>query len=361
MFFVAWQQAKGRQIGDVLPGAPELRAESPYNQDAQIIAGKFGIGLDVLTVLVETSTEDVAAPAVLDYLDRLGWRVGNTPGVLSVVSAPQLIRLTNEGLNEGNPRWAFLPGNETSINQALRSIPEVNSVLNESAALLQVHIYTADHKAETINRVVAAVRAFTADEPPPAGVRVRLAGGNLGLTAAVNDIVEHSELPMMLYVYGCILVLVAVMYRDWRAMICCCTPLTVATFLGYWLMKELHIGLKVATLPVMVLAVGIGVDYAFYIYNRLQHHLAEGLEISLAFQRALEEVGNATIFTAITLAVGVATWIFSGLKFQADMGLLLTFMFLANMIMAMTALPALAVVLERLFPRKIIRKVSWAH
>jgi uncharacterized protein len=85
------------------------------------------------------------------------------------------------------------------------------------------------------------------------------------------------------------------------------------------------------------------------------------LEISLAFRRALEEVGNATIFTAITLAVGVATWIFSGLKFQADMGLLLTFMFLANMIMAMTALPALAVVLERLFPRKIIRKVSWAH
>jgi predicted RND superfamily exporter protein len=64
------------------------------------------------------------------------------------------------------------------------------------------------------------------------------------------------------------------LYRDWRAIVACCLPLTLATFLGYWFMKALDIGLTVATLPVMVLAVGIGVDYAFYIYNRLQLHLA---------------------------------------------------------------------------------------
>jgi hypothetical protein len=111
-------------------------------------------------------------------------------------------------------------------------------------------------------------------------------------------------------------------------------------------MKELEIGLKVATLPVMVLAVGIGVDYAFYIYGRLQIHLRQGEDVVDAYQQALFETGNAVAFTGLTLALGVSTWAFSPLKFQADMGLLLSFMFSINMIMAVTALPALAVVLH---------------
>ncbi|MCO2667274.1 RND family transporter, partial [Pseudomonas aeruginosa] len=88
------------------------------------------------------------------------------------------------------------------------------------------------------------------------------------------------------------------------------------------------------------------------IYNRLQVHLAGGQDIVKAVQHAMLEVGVATIFTAITLAIGVATWSFSALKFQADMGKLLAFMFIVNLVMAMTALPALASLLERGFPRR---------
>ena len=135
-------------------------------------------------------------------------------------------------------------------------------------------------------------------------------------------------------------------------MVACCLPLTLATLLGYAFMKAYDIGLTVATLPVMVLAVGIGVDYAFYIYNRLQIYLAQGADIVTSFKQALRETGIATIFTALTLSVGVATWSFSELKFQADMGLLLTFMFMVNMLMAMTLLPALAVMLDVLIPRR---------
>jgi predicted RND superfamily exporter protein len=170
--------------------------------------------------------------------------------------------------------------------------------------------------------------------------------------AATNEVLEESEMPMMLYVYAAILILVFLVYRDWRAMIACCLPLTVATWIGYWFMKEFQIGLTVATLPVMVLAVGIGVDYAFYIYNRLQVQLAQGLDFTRALGLALTETGLATVFTAITLSIGVATWTFSSLKFQADMGALLTFMFIVNMVMAITLLPAFAAVLEWLFPRR---------
>ena len=214
-----------------------------------------------------------------------------------------------------------------------------------------VHIYLADHKATTINRLIAAVKDFRAREPMQ-GVKIRLAAGNAGVLAAINEEVEHSELPMMLYVYAAIVILVFLVYRDLRAVLACCLPLTVGTFIGYWFMKELQIGLTVATLPVMVLAVGIGVDYAFYIYNRLQLHLASGQGIVKAVEHAILETGMATIFTAITLAIGVATWSFSALKFQADMGKLLAFMFMVNMVMAMTVLPAFAVWLERVFPRR---------
>jgi predicted RND superfamily exporter protein len=183
-------------------------------------------------------------------------------------------------------------------------------------------------------------------------VSIRLASGNMGVQAAVNEEIEASELPMMMYVYITIIALVLITYRDFRATVACCVPLTLATFMGYWFMEVLEIGLTVATLPVMVLAVGLGVDYAFYIYNRIQYHLSTGLDVTASFKETLNETGMAVVFTALTLAVGVSTWAFSALKFQADMGLLLTFMFMINMVMAVTVLPALAVVMEIILPRR---------
>ena len=152
---------------------------------------------------------------------------------------------------------------------------------------------------------------------------------------------------MMLYVYATIVVLVFLTYRDWRAVLACCLPLTLATFIGYGFMKVLDIGLTVATLPVMVLAVGIGVDYAIYVYSRMREFLDRGMSISESYFMALKLTGAAVLFTGATLAVGVGTWIFSELQFQADMGILLSFFFLANMLGAVLLLPAIL----RWFPR----------
>ena len=185
-------------------------------------------------------------------------------------------------------------------------------------------------------------------------IKYRLASGTVGIQHATNEVIETGELPMMLIVYAVIIVLVFVTYFDWRATICCTIPLTFATMLGYAFMDIAQIGLKVSTLPVMVLAVGVGVDYAFYIYNRLNTHLMSGLDMTQAFEQTFKNTGAAVVFTALTLAIGVSTWSFSALKFQADMGSLLTFMFFINMICAMTTLPALAVILEKIFPRKRI-------
>ena len=361
LFALAWHQSQGRHVGYLKSGAPELREDSRYNQDARAIIEKFDLGLDVLSVVAVTPKEGCYDYATMEYLNQFSWQMANVPGVVSVASAPWLAKQAFSGFNEGNPKWAALPREANSLSNALSLAPEGSNLYNPGCTVLPIYLYLADHKATTIKAVTDAVKKFRAANPD-SKVQLRLASGNVGVQAATNEVLESTEFWMMLYVYLTIVALVLFTYRDWRAMIACCLPLTLATLLGYWFMKELDIGLTVATLPVMVLAVGIGVDYAFYIYNRLQLHLAQGVDIVNAFKQALRETGIATIFTALTLSVGVATWSFSDLKFQADMGLLLTFMFMVNMLMAITLLPALAVMIDVLIPRRRpVRSPLLAH
>jgi predicted RND superfamily exporter protein len=351
VFAVSVWQSSDRVIGTLQPGAPELRPEARFNRDAVAIANNYDTGLDWLTVVFEAPPESCENVGLGIYQDQFVWELQNTAGVLSAISYSGQLRTYNEGYNEGNPKMAAIPLDPGNYAALSTEIGRMRGYMRKDCSMTAVHLFLTDHKATTINRVIDKVKAFRSDNQME-GITIRLASGNAGVLAAVNDEVEHSEMPMMLYVYAAIIFLVAMVYRDFRAVIACCLPLTVGTFIGYWFMKELEIGLTVATLPVMVLAVGIGVDYAFYIYNRLQMHMAEGMDIVKALENSILEVGTATIFTAITLAVGVATWAFSDLKFQADMGKLLAFMFMVNMVMAMTALPAFAVWLEKLFPRK---------
>ncbi len=350
VFALSVWQSRDRVVGTLQPGAPELRAESRFNRDAVAIAGNYDTGLDWLTVLFEAPPESCDFVAIGIFQDGFVSEMRHVPGVLSVSSYSELLRAYNEGYNEGNPKMFVVPINPGNYAALSVEIGRLRGYMNKDCSMVAAHLFLTDHMATTINRVIAAVKEFRAANRLE-GVAIRLASGNAGVLAAVDEEVEKSELPMMLYVYSAIALLVFLAYRDVRAVIACCLPLTVGTFIGYWFMKELQIGLTVATLPVMVLAVGIGVDYAFYIYNRLQLHLARGQPIVKALEHAILEVGMATIFTAITLAIGVATWAFSELKFQADMGKLLAFMFMVNLVMAMMVLPALAVWLERLFPR----------
>jgi hypothetical protein len=147
---------------------------------------------------------------------------------------------------------------------------------------------------------------------------------------------------MLMWIFAAIILLCLITFRSLRATLCIVIPLALVSILAYALMALLEIGLKISTLPVVALGVGIGVDYGIYIYSRFSSILAEGKPIEQAYRRTLQIAGTGVIFTGVTLAIGVGTWIFAPLKFQADMGILLTFMFLLNMVGALTLLPALA-------------------
>lgn len=334
------------KIGDLHAGVPELRPESTYNQDTRTITERFSIGVDVLSVIVETKPEGCIDFAVMRNIDEFQWHMLNVPGVQSAVSLASIAKTINAGWNEGNPKWRVLSRNEKVLVQSVAYVPTSTGLLNDDCSVMPVYLFTADHKAETIAEIVRQVKWF--QENQAAGnVSFRLAANNIGVMAATNEAVDAAQYPILAYVYAAIVVLCMLTFRSLVGTLCIVLPLALVSLLAYALMAVMDIGLKVNTLPVVALGVGIGVDYGIYIYSRFQSLLKEGFTISEAYHETLQISGNGVIFTGVTLAIGVATWIFSPLQFQADMGILLTFMFLVNMLGAILLLPALAAWLLR--------------
>ena len=468
LFAGATYLASERHVGDLHAGAPELRPEARYNKDITELTKRYNVTTDVLVVIAETANTGLnpcRSDFVMEAQDNLHWYLENIPGVTSVISLSSVAKRAVSGYAEGNLKWTYLPRDERALAFATSVVDPSTGLINEACSIMPIYVFTEDHKATTISKVVEIIDDYNKKfrsldetitwrvmiEKPAEGtdvipyaavvggtntplenldsknpylfsddeftdfayesgfnsrnlwvqslgnyyrdidsfdenvnfrvkdikqsetvlknffsekpeyshiiyesdeIKYRLASGTVGIQHATNQVIEEGELPMMIAVYIVIIILVFATYFDWRATICCTVPLTFATMLGYAYMDLAQIGLKVSTLPVMVLAVGVGVDYAFYIYNRLNMRMKEGLDITEAFEHTFANTGAAVVFTAITLAIGVSTWSFSALKFQADMGSLLTFMFIINMVCAMTTLPALAVVLDKLFPRK---------
>jgi predicted RND superfamily exporter protein len=329
------------QIGDLDAGVPELRESSRYNRDAAVITSRFSIGVDLLSVIAETVPDGCIDYEVMRYIDDFGWHVRNVAGVQSVISLASLAPMLNSGWNEGHPKWRILPQDSTLLAQAVSPVETSSGLLNSDGSVMPVMIFLEDHKADTIDRVVAAVQQFKAAHPSDQ-VRLRLASGNVGVMAATNEVVRAAQFPIVAWVYGAVVVLCLITFRSVRATVCIVLPLVVVSYLAYALMVYLGIGLKPATLPVVALGVGIGVDYGIYLFSRLKRLLESGLLLEAAMFQTLRQTGSAVVFTGLTLGLGVSTWIFSELKFQADMGVLLTFMFLVNMLGAIFVLPALA-------------------
>ncbi|SDS43396.1 hypothetical protein SAMN05216421_1517 [Halopseudomonas xinjiangensis] len=335
-------------IGDLDPGAPELRPDSRYNLDNDFIISNYSTSSDVLVVMVSTPPEQCSAYETMEAIDQLEWRMVNLPGVQSAVSMVTVAKQVIMGNNEGSLKWQTLSRNQDNLNNAISRAPQ--GLFNASCSLAPVMLYLNDHKAETLERVTSAVEAF-AEEHNTENLEFKLAAGNAGIEAATNAVIEKSQTKMLLTVYAVVIFMCLLTFRSIRAVLCIIVPLALTSVLANALMAFLGIGVKVATLPVIALGVGIGVDYGIYIYSRLESYLRQGLPLQEAYYETLKTTGKAVTFTGFTLAIGVATWIFSAIKFQADMGILLTFMFLWNMFGALWLLPALARFLIR--PEKL--------
>jgi predicted RND superfamily exporter protein len=330
------------KIGDLEKGAPEFHPDSVYNLDMDYLVSHYASSSDVMIVMLETADDACTAYQTVDSIDRFHRAMETVPGVQGVASTASGSKLTSALLNEGNIKWSTIYRDARALNGTVLYLPEGVFFNHDRCSLSFIHISLDDHKAETLTRVAGAAREFL-DEYEIEGLTYLLAAGNAGIEAATNDVIASKQLFMLLLVYAVVTIMVFLTFRNLKAVVCIMVPLSITSMLCEAVMAQLGIGVKVATLPVIALGVGIGVDYGIYIYSRLEHYLLLGYDIREAYKLTLSSAGRAVIFTGLTLSAGVITWIFSPLKFQGDMGILLTFIFLWNMIGALTLLPALAV------------------
>jgi uncharacterized protein len=340
-------KARDIKTGDLGKGIPELRDDSRYNRDNAAIVGNFAIGVDVISVIVQTHGVQGACTdfEIMDTIDRFELYLRNVHGVQSVAALPGLAKIVNAGWNEGSLKWRALSRNRDVLAQSVTPIDTATGLLNSDCSAMQVLAFTSDHQGTTVAHVVNEIKKF-AREHDSGRMKFLLAGGNVGVMAATNEAVDAAEVSMLLSIFGSLVLLCWITFRQWQAVLCIMAPLALVSILCNALMATLGIGLKVSTLPVIALGVGVGVDYGIYLYERFRHYFLEhGAGVQAAFFEALRQRGTAAAFTALTMSIGVGSWGFSALKFQADMGVLLAFMFLVNMLGAILLLPALAALL----------------
>ena len=328
------------QIGDLDPGAPELRADSRYNQDVAFMNANYSTSSDIFAVIVKGEQDSCIDHEVLSLANELRYRFLELDGVEDVRGLNTRTEQMLAGLNEGYLKFNTLYRNQDTINYTVTELTPQGFV-NLACSLWPMIAYLEDHKAATLASVVETLEAFNEEFQSPK-IQFLGAAGSAGFEAATNIVVKKANREMMFWVYGAVILLCLLTFRSLAGVICAVVPLMLTTILCEALMVWLGIGVKVATLPVIALGVGIGVDYALYVLTVILAKERRGIPLTQAYFETLMFTGRVVALIGVTLAAGVITWVLSPIKFQADMGILLTFMFLWNMIGALILMPALA-------------------
>ncbi len=330
------------KIGDLDPGAPELRSDSRYNRDNAYITANYSLSSDQFAIMLKTPSEGCLKYETLVEADRLGWLLQQQPGVQTTVSLVNAVRQITAGSYEGNPKMLTIARNQDVLNYGAQQASVNNPELfNNDCSMMPVVAYLADHKAETLDNVVKVADAFAREHSTP-DRQFMLAAGSAGIEAATNIVVREANRTMLFYVYAAVILLCFITFRSWRAVVVAVVPLMLTSILCEALMVWLGMGVKVATLPVIALGVGIGVDYALYLLSVQLAQQRAGLSLTEAYKNSVAFTGKVVALVGITLAAGVISWAWSPIKFQADMGILLTFMFIWNMVGALVLIPALS-------------------
>ncbi|WP_199236608.1 RND family transporter [Ramlibacter sp. WS9] len=332
----------GLKIGDLDEGAPELRADSRYNLDNAYISRHYGLSSDQFAVIVKIPKGQCERYEGLVDADRLGWELEHVPGVKAVTSFADQTRRVVAATSEGYYKWNTIARDAKTLGYAAgRVIQDNPDSMSPNCSVFTVTAYLADHRADTLARTLKVVEDFGATHNRPE-VMFLPAAGSAGVEAVTNIVVQESFYIMHAVLYVAVILLCFITFRSWRAVVVAIVPLAITSILCEAIMVVMGIGVKVATLPVIALGVGVGVDYALYLLSIQLAIQRRGGSLREAYAQSLQFTGKVVALVGATMAAGVVTWAWSPIKFQADMGILLTFMFIWNMLGALVLIPALS-------------------
>lgn len=345
-FVVSAMYAFNLKVGDANPGSPILWPDSPYNRDAAEINRQFQ-GSDRMFVVVAGKKEGaLREPAVLESMTQFQKYMEAQPEVGGSISLADILPQVKRVLREGNPMYLEngLTSNENSELTFMfvsGSDPgDMNRYADADARNGAVTLFFRDHQGETIRTAIARVRDYVAQHPI-AQAEYQLAGGLVGVLAAVNEVILAGQIEAIALALLVLVVCCTVTYRSTVAGVFFMIPVLLSNALTFSFMAWQGIGMNINTLPVVALGIGLGVDYTFYIVDGIREELHHSRNVEQAIVKSLSSAGKGVLITAVTLITSVGLWHFSSLRLQADMGVLIALWLFVSAFSALFVMPAL--------------------
>ncbi|MCC7121833.1 MAG: MMPL family transporter [Gammaproteobacteria bacterium] len=351
-------------VGEPEPGSPLLYPNHDYNTSSTAINQRFP-GSEELFIIARTDAKGgLKRPEVIKALEDfqehmlLDQTLGGAKGLNNLIT--QVNRMTHND----DPRWSVVPSRESEAGGLMylymMSAPIPGALLEFSDTDEQranMVFYYKDHTGETIRRAIHMAKTWIDDVGSHIdGLHIDLAGGPVGVTAAVDEEAYQTNLVVVPAVLSLIFGFTLWFYRSMHAGCMMLISMTFATTLTYASMALLGMGLNVNTVPMIAVGIGLGVDYAIYMMDRIKEEMHVAHDVQDAVRRAVSTTGVAIAITATTLVGGIIMWVFiSDLRFQADAARLLIIMLALNACAAMFLVPAWVDVFK---PRFIMQSVN---
>lgn len=337
------------QVGESESGSPILYPDHDYNVSSKKINDNFP-GSEEMFIVAETDKKGgIKRPEVLRALDDFQQYMLYDPELGGSKGIPDLIKQVNRIFHNNDPRWAQIPDTDAYVGglmfayMASSPVPGAEKeFIDTDERQANMVFYYKDHKGETIRRAIHRVKEWSANVGSKVeGLTIRLAGGVVGVTAAINEAAFETNMIVIPLVLAIIFAFVTLFYWSLHAGWLMMLAMAFATILTYAYMGVKGIGINVNTVPIIAVGIGIGIDYSIYMMDRIREEIGNGLDLGAAISRSIATTGKAVGFTAFTLICGVVMWVFvSDLRFQADSALLLCVMLILNAIAAMFLVPS---------------------
>jgi uncharacterized protein len=346
------------QIGDADAGSPILWQDSRYNLDSAAVNRQFQGADRMYAVFAGRKPDDVKEPAVLENMASMQRFMAAQPEIGGSVSIADVIPSVNRIMREDNPRYQEF-GKTKNENGELFYMWRADA--GQSAQFVDPKFQYApvtfefkDHRGGSIRTAVQRLKEFIADNPLKQGSYL-LAGGVIGVTAAVNEVILSGQIESIALALLWLVICCAVAYRSTRAGIFFMVPVMLSNTITFSFMAWKGIGMTLSTLPVAALGIGLGVDYAFYVVDGIREELRHHNDLNRAIQQSLRTAGKGVLITSLTLTASVVLWLQSSLRFQAEMGLLMAIWLFVSAFSALFIMPAMVCVFR---PEFVVGKRS---
>ncbi len=342
------------KVGDANPGSPILWGDSRYNLDAAEINKRFPGADRMFVVISGERTDAIKEPKALATMAAFQAFMESQPEVGATLSVADLVPVMKRSLREGNPRYEEFGASANENGEVLYLFTsgtdpgDMDRFVEPQYKDASVTLFFRDHTGATIRTAVSRIEEF-ARENVGAPVKIRLAGGLIGVLAAVNEIILSKQIESIALALLVLVICCAVVYRSLSAGMFFMVPVILSNTLTFAFMAWKGIGMNINTLPIAALGIGLGVDYAFYVVDEIREELRAGRSLDGAIEHSLLSAGRGVLVTAATLIVSVVIWYFSSIRFQAEMGMLMALWLFISAASSLLLMPALVVVLKPAF------------